>query len=106
MKKFIAGIAIATALATPVIANEDHQHGNSAQGKDKPGGMMMDQAQMMKMHEHMHVMKEMMTEIKQETNMAKRQALMEKSMAEMEAHMTMMMPMGASSNSQADHAHD
>ncbi|MDM8349675.1 hypothetical protein P8H27_12330 [Pseudomonas sp. sp1636] len=106
MRKLIAGIVITAALTTPVVANEDHQHGNSVPSEGMSGGMMMDQAQMMKMHEHMHLMKKTMTEIKQETNAENRQALMEKGMNEMEAHMNMMMPMGATSNSQADHAHD
>ncbi|MGV8843854.1 MAG: hypothetical protein ACOH2I_11645 [Pseudomonas sp.] len=106
MKKLIAGIAITAALATSVVASEDHQHGNSAPNEGKSGAMMMDQAHMVKMHEHMNLMKKMMTEIKQETNAEKRQALMEKSMNEMETHMNMMMPMGTKNNSQADHAHD
>ncbi|WP_324733806.1 hypothetical protein [Pseudomonas paeninsulae] len=106
MKKLIAGIAITAALATPVVASEDHQHGNSAPNEGMSGAMMMDPAQMMKMHEHMNLMKKMMTEIKQETNVEVRQALMEKGLNEMEAHMNMMMSMGTKNNSQADHAHD
>lgn len=106
MRKLIAGIAITAALTTPVVANEDHQHGNSVPSEGMSGGMMMDQAHMMKMHEHMDLMKKMMAEIKQETNAEKRQALMEKSISEMETHMNMMMPMGSENNSQTDHAHD
>ena len=90
MKTLIIAIALTAALAAPVFADSDHDHGNEIKGPGMQGGMMMDQEHMMEMHEHMQEMQKIMADIKQESDPNKHHTLMQKHMESMLQGMGMM----------------
>jgi len=89
MKTLITAIALTAALATPVFAGSDHDHGNDMDASEMQGGMM-DHEHMKKMHVHMQEMQKLMAEIKQESDSKKHHALMQKHMESMQHCMSMM----------------
>lgn len=89
MKKLIGSIIVTGLLSSPVFAAGDHQHDQHQQTKSSGSGMM-DQQQMMKMHQHMDEMRELMGKIHKEEDPDKKQALMEQHMNSMHEGMNMM----------------
>lgn len=68
------------------------QHGDAASGHDHSGESMgmMNQEQMMAMHEHMQDMQSLMSEIREEDDPERRQQLMHEHMQQMQGSMGMM----------------
>ncbi len=88
--KRLSIFVLSAALASPVLAEKHHQHGNS---DSKPGaGMMMgmDHESMAAMHQHMEKMQDLMTRIKAESDPEKRKQLMEEHRQAMHEGMQMM----------------
>lgn len=93
MKKLSRVITLAAIIATPVFAQDGHQHSDET----TDGAMGIHGQQMTSMHEHMEKMHALMEEIKTEQDPEKRQQLMEEHMDAMQSGMHMMrMNMGTS----------
>lgn len=91
IRTMISAVVIATAIASPVFAENAHDHGDKNQGANNGMMMtMMNHEQMMAMHEHMQKMQETMAKIKAETDPEKRQQLMNEHMQTMQEGMQMM----------------
>ncbi|MAR02256.1 MAG: hypothetical protein CMI00_17180 [Oceanospirillaceae bacterium] len=91
MRTMISAVVIATAIASPVFAENAHDHGDKNQGANNGMMMgMMNHDQMMAMHDHMKKMHALMSEIKTETDPEKRQQLMNEHMQTMQEGMQMM----------------
>lgn len=91
IRTMISAVVIATAMASPVFAENAHDHGDKNQGANSGMMMgMMNHDQMMAMHEHMQKMQKTMAKIKAETDPEKRQQLMDEHMHTMKEGMQIM----------------
>lgn len=86
MKKLISLLAISTLIASPVFAEDEHQHDSSVKGQND----MMNHENMMDMNTHMQKMQKKMTKINAETDQEKHQQLMHEHMQDMHKGMQMM----------------
>lgn len=92
VKHFGRGLALTVLLIGLSQAALGQQHGAGASGDHQSGESMgmMDQEQMMAMHEHMQSMQSLMSAIREEDDPERRQQLMQEHMQQMHSSMGMM----------------